>query len=134
MARRTLSAGLIAVCAAALTATFTFGCQGGGGRASAPAIISGSPADPVAQPPLAAGVVSEKPAAPAPAGGTIVVSASPSIDISPPDLSVTVDASSVNLRRVFEDLGPDEIHDRYFKGRADGLRLNGVARLLKAGR
>jgi O-methyltransferase involved in polyketide biosynthesis len=33
-----------------------------------------------------------------------------------------------------EDLGPDEIHDRYFKGRADGLRLNGVARLLKARR
>jgi hypothetical protein len=28
----------------------------------------------------------------------------------------------------------DEIHDRYFKGRADGLRLNGVARLLKARR
>jgi len=33
-----------------------------------------------------------------------------------------------------EDLGPDEIHERYFKGRTDGLRLNGVARLLKAGR
>jgi methyltransferase (TIGR00027 family) len=33
-----------------------------------------------------------------------------------------------------EDLGPDEIHDGYFKGRADGLRLNGVARLLKARR
>ena len=33
-----------------------------------------------------------------------------------------------------EDLGPGEIHDRYFKGRSDDLRLNGVARLLKAGR
>jgi methyltransferase (TIGR00027 family) len=33
-----------------------------------------------------------------------------------------------------EDLGPGEIHDRYFKGRLDDLRLNGVARLLKAGR
>ncbi len=33
-----------------------------------------------------------------------------------------------------EDLGPGEIHDRYFKGRLDDLRLTGVARLLKAGR
>lgn len=33
-----------------------------------------------------------------------------------------------------EDLGPDELHERYFKGRADGLRLNGMARLVKAGR
>jgi methyltransferase (TIGR00027 family) len=42
------------------------------------------------------------------------------------------------LRRIgftrLEDLGPDEIHERYFKGRSDGLRLNGVARLMKAGR
>lgn len=33
-----------------------------------------------------------------------------------------------------EDLGPDDIHERYFKARSDGLRLNGVARLMKAGR
>ncbi len=107
MARRIRSAGMIAACCAAL---FALGCQGGGAGASAPAIISGSPADPVAQPPLAAGAASEKPAAAAPGaagGGSIVVSASPSIDISPADVSVTVDASSVNLRRVFEDLGPD---------------------------
>lgn len=42
------------------------------------------------------------------------------------------DSRGIGFTRV-EDLGPDEIHDRYFKGRADGLRLNGVARLLKAG-
>ena len=33
-----------------------------------------------------------------------------------------------------EDLGPDELHERYFKGRTDGLRLPGIARLVKAGR
>jgi methyltransferase (TIGR00027 family) len=33
-----------------------------------------------------------------------------------------------------EDLGPDEVHERYLKGRADGLRINGMARLMKAGR
>jgi methyltransferase (TIGR00027 family) len=33
-----------------------------------------------------------------------------------------------------EDLGPDEIQERYFKGRTDGLRVNGLARLVKAGR
>ena len=33
-----------------------------------------------------------------------------------------------------EDLGPDEIHARYFKNRTDGLRVNGLGRLLKAGR
>ncbi|MGH7331935.1 MAG: class I SAM-dependent methyltransferase [Candidatus Rokuibacteriota bacterium] len=43
------------------------------------------------------------------------------------------DLRGLGFTRV-EDLGPDEIHDRYFKGRLDGLRLNGVARLLKAGR
>jgi O-methyltransferase involved in polyketide biosynthesis len=33
-----------------------------------------------------------------------------------------------------EDLGPDELHARYFKGRTDGLRLPGMGRLVKAGR
>jgi methyltransferase (TIGR00027 family) len=33
-----------------------------------------------------------------------------------------------------EDLGPDEVHARYFKGRTDGLRLSGIGRLVKAGR
>jgi methyltransferase (TIGR00027 family) len=33
-----------------------------------------------------------------------------------------------------EDLGPDEIHARYFTNRTDDLRLNGLARLAKAGR
>jgi methyltransferase (TIGR00027 family) len=33
-----------------------------------------------------------------------------------------------------EDLGPDDIHDLYFKGRPDGLRVNGMARLVKATR
>jgi methyltransferase (TIGR00027 family) len=47
--------------------------------------------------------------------------------------ALTRDLRGIGFTRV-EDLGPDEIHDRYFKGRADGLRLNGVARLLKAGR
>ncbi len=134
MARRTHSAGMIAACAAALTAPFAFGCQGGGRGATAPAIISGSPADPVAQPPLAAGAVSEKPAAPAPGtagGGSIVVLASPSIDISPADISVTVDASTANLRRVFEDLGPDAqiwyqhvqtLSNPFFEGRAPESR------------
>jgi methyltransferase (TIGR00027 family) len=32
------------------------------------------------------------------------------------------------------DLGPDEIQERYFQGRTDGLRVNGLARLVKAGR
>ena len=43
------------------------------------------------------------------------------------------DLRGIGFTRV-ENLGPDEIHDRYFKGRTDGLRLNGVARLAKAGR
>ena len=43
------------------------------------------------------------------------------------------DLPGIGFARV-EDLGPDEIHDRYFKGRTDGLRLNGIARLVKAGR
>jgi methyltransferase (TIGR00027 family) len=33
-----------------------------------------------------------------------------------------------------EDLGRDELDARYFKGRTDGLRLNRMARLVKAGR
>jgi methyltransferase (TIGR00027 family) len=33
-----------------------------------------------------------------------------------------------------EDLGPDEIRERYLKDRTDGLRVNGLARLVKAGR
>jgi O-methyltransferase involved in polyketide biosynthesis len=43
------------------------------------------------------------------------------------------DLRGIGFTRV-EDLGPDEIHDRYLKDRADGLRLNGMARLAKAGR
>jgi methyltransferase (TIGR00027 family) len=43
------------------------------------------------------------------------------------------DLRAVGFTRV-EDLGPNEIHDRYFKGRTDGLRLNGIARLVKATR
>ena len=42
------------------------------------------------------------------------------------------DLRGIGFTRV-DDLGPNEIHDRYFKGRTDGLRLNGVARLAKAG-
>jgi methyltransferase (TIGR00027 family) len=42
------------------------------------------------------------------------------------------DLRGVGFTRI-EDLGPDEIHDRYFKGRSDGLRVNGVSRLMKAG-
>ena len=42
------------------------------------------------------------------------------------------DLRGVGFTRI-EDLGPDEIHDRYFKGRTDGLRVNGVSRLMKAG-
>jgi methyltransferase (TIGR00027 family) len=49
----------------------------------------------------------------------------------PPTL--TRELRALGFTRV-EDLGPDEIHERYFKGRADGLRVNGVARLVKAGR
>jgi len=32
-----------------------------------------------------------------------------------------------------EDVGPGEAHDRYFKDRQDGLRVGGVAHLMKAG-
>jgi methyltransferase (TIGR00027 family) len=40
---------------------------------------------------------------------------------------------AIGLKQV-EDLGPDELHERYFKGRTDGLRLPAMARLVKAGR
>jgi methyltransferase (TIGR00027 family) len=33
-----------------------------------------------------------------------------------------------------EDVGPAEAHERYFKDRQDGLRVGGVAHLMKAGR
>jgi hypothetical protein len=45
--------------------------------------------------------------------------------------ALAADLRGVGFTRV-EDLGPDEIHDRYFKGRTDGLRVNGMARLVKA--
>ena len=50
---------------------------------------------------------------------------------APPVLAA--DLRSAGFTRV-EDLGPDEIQERYFKGRTDGLRVNGMARLVKAGR
>ena len=46
-------------------------------------------------------------------------------------VSLAADLRGVGFTRV-EDLGPDDIHDRYFKGRADRLRPNGMARLVKA--
>jgi methyltransferase (TIGR00027 family) len=49
---------------------------------------------------------------------------------APPTLAS--DLRGVGFTRI-EDLGPDEIHDRYFKGRTDGLRVNGVSHLMKAG-
>ena len=33
-----------------------------------------------------------------------------------------------------EDLGPDEIRECCFEGRTDRLRVNGIGRLVKAGR
>jgi methyltransferase (TIGR00027 family) len=45
--------------------------------------------------------------------------------------TLAADLRRVGFTRV-EDLGPDEIHARYFKGRTDGLRVNGMARLVKA--
>ena len=50
---------------------------------------------------------------------------------APPTLAA--DLRAAGFTRV-EDLGPDEIQERYFKGRTDGLRVNGIARLVKAGR
>jgi methyltransferase (TIGR00027 family) len=50
---------------------------------------------------------------------------------TPPALAA--DLRGVGFARI-EDLGPDEIHDRYFKDRTDGLRVNGLARLVKASR
>jgi O-methyltransferase involved in polyketide biosynthesis len=50
---------------------------------------------------------------------------------APPALAA--DLRAAGFARV-EDLGPDEIQERYFKGRPDGLRVNGIARLVKAGR
>jgi methyltransferase (TIGR00027 family) len=47
--------------------------------------------------------------------------------------SLASDLRAVGFTRV-DDLGPDEIHARSFKGRTDNLRLNGIARLAKAGR
>jgi O-methyltransferase involved in polyketide biosynthesis len=47
--------------------------------------------------------------------------------------TLAADLRSAGFTRV-EDLGPDEIQERYFKGRTDGLRVNGLARLVKAGR
>jgi methyltransferase (TIGR00027 family) len=49
----------------------------------------------------------------------------------PPDLQREVRHLGFKL---VEDLGPREANDRYFKDRQDGLRLGGVAHLLKAGR
>ena len=48
-------------------------------------------------------------------------------------LALAVELRALGFIRV-EDLGPDEIHARYFKQRTDGLRLTGLARLAKAGR
>src|SRR5262245_26696229 len=48
-------------------------------------------------------------------------------------LATAADLRAVGFTRV-EGLGPDEIHERYFKDRRDGLRVNGIARLVKAGR
>ena len=44
---------------------------------------------------------------------------------------LAADLRGLGFTRV-EDLGPDEIHERYFKGRTDGLRVNTMARLVKA--
>jgi methyltransferase (TIGR00027 family) len=50
---------------------------------------------------------------------------------APPTLAADLRAAGFTS---VEDLGPDEIQERYFKGRPDGLRVNGLARLVKAGR
>ena len=47
--------------------------------------------------------------------------------------ALAADLRAAGFTRV-EDLGPDEIQERYFKGRPDGLRVNGIARLVKAKR
>ena len=47
--------------------------------------------------------------------------------------ALAADLRGVGFTNV-EDLGRDEIHARYFKGRKDDLRLSGVGRLAKAGR
>lgn len=45
--------------------------------------------------------------------------------------SLTSELQGMGFRDV-EDLSPEEANERYFKGRADGLRLGGSGRLMKA--
>ena len=49
--------------------------------------------------------------------------------LDPP--SFTSELQGMGFRHV-EDLSPEEANERYFKGRADGLRLGGASRLMKA--
>ena len=48
-------------------------------------------------------------------------------------LTLAADLRAAGFTSV-RDLGPAEIQERYFEGRTDGLRVNGLARLVKAGR
>jgi len=45
--------------------------------------------------------------------------------------SFTRELQGMGFRHV-EDLSPEEANERYFKNRADGLRLGGAGRLMKA--
>jgi methyltransferase (TIGR00027 family) len=45
--------------------------------------------------------------------------------------SFASELQAMGFRHV-EDLGPEQANERYFKGRADGLRLGGAGRLMKA--
>jgi len=105
--------------------TGTIGCQASvaqGGGAPVPALISDAP------------VHSGRPAPAGETRGRVVAAPSRITDFAPAESSVTVDAGTVNLRRVFEDLGEDAtlwyqhvqtLANPFFEGRAP--QTNGQA-------
>jgi hypothetical protein len=96
----------------------TIGCHAGvtqAGGAPVPALISDAPVDSVNRTPSG------------PTRGRVVAAPGRITDFAPAESSVTVDAGTVNLRRVFEDLGDDAtlwyqhvqtLANPFFEGRA----------------
>ena len=126
MARHHRSLALVITFATATWLIGTIGCQASlvqGGGAPVPALISDAPVD-----------SGER----TPAGetrGRVVAAPSRITDFAPAESSITVDAGTVNLRRVFEDLGDDAtlwyqhvqtLANPFFEGRAPETRGQGL--------
>ena len=122
MARHHRSLALVITFATATWLIGTIGCQASlvqGGGAPVPALISDAPVD-----------SGER----TPAGetrGRVVAAPSRITDFAPAESSITVDAGTVNLRRVFEDLGDEAtlwyqhvqtLANPFFEGRAPKTR------------